>query len=176
MGNANLVFEWEGDATQALGSLTYKGRKELFAKRLRFSVARILFERGDLEDHWDLVEARNDIITRNLAKIAEGSIDGAGGRVGGGFWFAEVPIVGTMLETVPDLPVYAGDLTLSFKTYLAGTLVSTKTIYSDKPFRIGVSQRGTAWEFEVIGNVDRISQIDVATSVREIMEEQVQEG
>lgn len=176
MGNANLVYEWEGDATQALNPFTYKGRKELFTKRLRFAYARVLFEKGDLEDYWTLVEARNDVISRNLAKIAEGSIDGSGGRVGGGFWFAEAPVAGAALETVPDLPVYAGDLELSLKTYLNGTLKSTKEVYSDKPFRLGVSERGTAWEFEVVGNVDKISQIDVATSVREIMEEPLQEG
>ncbi len=171
MGNANLVYEWEGDSTQALASYTYKTRRSLASTRVRFAFARILYELGDHEEYWDLVNARNDVIDRNLAKIAEGSIDGAGGRIGGGFWFAEAPISGSTLETVPDLPVYAGDKTLVLKTYAKGTLQSTKTIYSDKPFRLGVAGRNTDWEFEIIGNADNIHQLDVATSVREIMQE-----
>jgi len=88
---ANMVYEWEGDDTQALSSFTFKGRKEMFPKRVRFVYARVLFARGDLDDYYDLVAARNDVIKRNKAKIAEGSIDGVGGRVGGGFWFGETP-------------------------------------------------------------------------------------
>ena len=175
MGNPNMVYEWEGDSSQVFGSYTYKVRRFLVSKRIRFAFARILFELGDFEDHWNLVKVRNDVIARNLAKIAEGSIDGAGGRVGGGFWFAEAPISGSTLETVPDLPVYAGDKTLVLKTYTGGTLQSTKTIYSDRPFRLGVGVRSLDWEFEIIGNADKIHQLDIATSVREIVRE-LQEG
>ena len=171
MGNANLVYEWEGDSTQALASYTYKTRKFLVSSRVRFAFARVLFELGDFEAYWDLVKARNDVIARNLAKIAEGSIDGAAGRVGGGFWFAEAPITSSTLETVPDLPVYAGDKTLQLKTYAGGTLQSTKEIYSDKPFRLGVDVKSTDWEFEIVGNADEIHQVDIATSVREIAQE-----
>lgn len=171
MGNANLVYEWEGDSTQALDSYTYKTRRFLVPKRMRFSFARILFELGDFEAYWALVQERDDVIARNLAKIAEGSIDGAGGRVGGGFWFAEAAISSSMLETVPDLPVYAGDKTLQLKTYVSGVLESTKEIYSDRPFRLGVELRSTDWEFEIIGNADKIHQLDIATSVREIAQE-----
>ena len=171
MGNPNRVYEWEGDSSQAFGSYTYKVKRFLVSKRVRFAFARILFELGDFEDHWDLVKVRNDVIARNLAKIAERSIDGAGGRVGGGFWFAEAPISGSTLETVPDLPVYAGDKTLVLKTYVGGVLQSTKTIYSDRPFRLGVGIRSLDWEFEIIGNADKIHQLDIATSVREIVRE-----
>lgn len=171
MGNPNRIYEWEGDSTQALASYTYKTRRFLIPKRARFAFARILFELGDFEAYWVLVGIRNDVISRNLAKIAEGSIDGAGGRVGGGFWFAEVPISGSTLETVPDLPVYAGDKTLVLNTYTGGVLQSTKTIYSDRPFRLGVDARSSDWEFEIIGNADKIHQLDIATSVREIVEE-----
>lgn len=175
MGNANMVYEWEGDSTQALTSYTYKIKRFLIPKRVRFAFARILFELGDFEAYWALVQVRNDVIARNLAKIAEGSIDGAGGRIGGGFWFAEAPISSTSLETVPDLPVYAGDKTLVLKTYAGGVLQSTKEIYSDRPFRLGVDVRSLDWEFEIIGNADKIHQLDIATSVREIAQE-FQEG
>lgn len=174
MATANMIYEWEGDATQALGSFTYKTREFIFPSRIRLSYARALFERGDLSDYWDLVEARNDVISRNKAKIAEGTIDGAGGRVGGGFWFAETAISSPDMETVPDAPVYAGDLTLTLKTYCDGTLSSTQTIYSYRPFRIGVNSRHTKWQFELIGNVDAVHRFDAASSIREIMQVQTE--
>jgi len=172
MGNSNLVYEWEGDSTQALAAYTYKTRRFLIPSRMRFSFARVLFELGDFTAYWLLVAARNDVIARNLAKIAEGSIDGAAGRVGGGFWFAEAAIASTTLETVPDLPVYAGDKTLVLNTYADGTLQSTNEIYSDRPFRLGVDVRSLDWECEIVGNADKIHQLDIATSVREIAQEE----
>ena len=175
MGNANLVYEFEGDTTQALASFDFKSRMFRFPRRVRLAYGRVLFTKGDLADYWDLVEARNDVIARNLAKIAEGSIDGAGGRIGGGFWFSEEPIAADTLETVPAVPVYSGDLTLVLEVYKAGTLAATKTIYHDKPFRLGVSGKDTDWEYELVGNVDAVHQIDIASSIREMRVDAAQE-
>lgn len=172
MGNANMIYEWEGDSSQALSNFTHKGRKELFPKRVRFVYARVLFVQGDLDDYWDLVEARNDVINRNKAKIAEGTIDGSGGRVGGGFWFGEESVTGDALEDVPDEPTYSGDLSLSLKIYVDGTLENTISVYDTKPFRIGVQKRSADWEFELVGNVDKVHRLDVASSMRELMAEQ----
>jgi len=168
MANSNLIYEWEGDATQALNPFTFKCRKEMFPDRVRFIYARVLFEQGNLDDYYALVAARNDVIKRNLAKIAEGTIDGVGGRVGGGFWFGEVAVAGDELEDVPDEPVYAGDLSLSLKVYVDGTLENTISVYNQKPFRIGVPKRSTEWDFELVGNVDKVHQLDVVSSMAEL--------
>jgi len=166
---ANMVYEWEGDDTQALSSFTFKGRKEMFPKRVRFVYARVLFARGDLDDYYDLVAARNDVIKRNKAKIAEGSIDGVGGRIGGGFWFGETAVAGDDLETVPDEPTYSGDLSLSLKIYVDGTLENTISVYDEKPFRIGIQKKSTEWDFELVGNVDKVHKLDAASSMKELM-------
>ena len=175
MGNTNMVYEFEGDTTQALASFDFKSKMFRVPRRVRLAYARVLFTRGDLSDYWDLVKARNDVIARNLAKIAEGTIDGAGGRVGGGFWFGDAAVTADALETVPAVPVYSGDLSLVLKVYRGGSLAATKTIYSDEPFRIDVAGRSSEWEYELIGNVDAVHQIDLASSIREMRAEPAQE-
>jgi len=167
MATANQIFEWEGDNSQALANMEYTFTR-FYQSKVRLSFARVIFTEGDLDDYQALVDARNDVIARNKAKIAEGSIDGAGGRVGGGFWFAEVPVAAADIETVPAVPVYAGDLALALYVYLNETLKSTLTVYNSKPFRLGVSERGTRWDFKLVGNIDKIHKFTAASSMREL--------
>ncbi len=175
MGNTNMVYEFEGDTSQALTFFDYKSKMFRVPRRIRLVYGRVLFTQGDLATHWALVKARNDVIARNLAKIAEGTIDPSGSRVGGGFYFGSAAINADALETVPDLPVYAGDLSLVMKVYKAGILVATKAIYHDKPFRLGISGKDTEWEYELIGNVSAVHQVDLASSIREMRAEPTQE-
>lgn len=166
----NKVLEWEGDSSQVLASFTIKTRKEILKGRERIAYGRILFETGDFDDYWDLVQTRNDIIDRNKAKISQGSIDGAGGAAGGGYWFGEVPIAGNALETVPDELVYSGDLVLSLEIYMGGTLINTISVYHEKPFRLGTSgKRNITFETKLIGNVTKVHQMDFGASIKEIM-------
>ena len=170
MATNNIVYEWEGDNTQALSSFTVKTRKEILKGRERIAYGRILFETGDFDAYWALVNTRNDIIARNKAKLSGGGVDGAGGAVGGGYWFGEVPVAGDELETVPTVPVYTGDLTLSLEIYMGGTLVNTISIYHQKPFRLGTAgQRNITFEAQLIGNVAKVHQMDFGASIREVM-------
>ncbi len=170
MATNNNVFEWEGDSSQALSSFTVKTRKEILKGRERIAYGRILFETGDFDAYQILVDDRNDVIARNKAKIAQGNVDGAGGAVGGGYWFGEVPIAGDNLETVPTLPTYTGDLALSLLIYMGGTLINTISIYHEKPFRLGTAgQRNITFEAKLTGNVTKVHQMDFGASVDEIM-------
>lgn len=170
MGTNNMVYEWEGDSSQALGSFTVKTRVELLKGRERIAYGRIIFKTGDFDAYWALVKTRNDVIARNKAKISQGAIDGAGGATGGGYWFGEVPIAGSALETVPDEPVYAGDQAFSLEIYMGSALVNTIEVYHQKPFRLGTSgQRNITFEAKLIGNVAEVHQIDFGASVKEVM-------
>jgi hypothetical protein len=175
MGTDNMIYEWEGDSTQALASFTFKTRKYIFPKRVKMSAFRVLFVHGDLDDHQVLIDARNDVIRRNLAKIAEGKVDAADGALGGGYGFCVYPIAGDCLEEVPDAPTYAGDLSLVVKIYADGTLKQTKTIYESGVCKIPGGFRARTWEAELVGNVESLQQFDMATSVRELMLEAVEE-
>lgn len=170
MATNNNVFEWEGDNTQALASFSIKTRKEILKGRERIAYGRILFETGDFDAYWALVKERDDIIARNKAKISQGNVDGAGGAVGGGYWFGVVPIAGDDLETVPAVPSYTGDLVLSLLIYMGGTLINTIAIYHEKPFRLGTAgKRNITFEAKLVGNVEKVHQMDFGASVKEIM-------
>lgn len=178
MTTSNHLFQFAGDPTQPLPSFVYRFRRELVSRRIRPGYARILFEQGDLIAFETWVTTRESYLTLNKQLLAEGGIDGAGGRVGGGFWFSEVPVAGTALvETflldgspysIETIPIYAGALALEFRIYKAGVLHKTLTVTSQKPFRIGVTGKDTDWQAEVVGNVERVKRVDVATSVEEI--------
>lgn len=185
MGISNHLFQFAGDPTQPLPAFVYKFRRELVPRRIRPAFARILFEEGDLIAFETWVTTRESYQTLNKQLLAEGGMDGAGGRVGGGFWFSEAPIAGTKLVdsyaidgspySIETIPIYAGDLSLTFNLYKAGVLHKTVTVTSEKPFRIGVEGKGTDWQAEIVGNVERVKRVDVATSVEEITNAQDEE-
>ena len=178
MATATYLYEFEGDTTQSLSNFTYRYRKELVPKRIRPAYARVLFEKGDITDYLEWVETRSAAIAANTQILSEYGIDGAGGRVGGGFWFSVVPIAGASLITeitvgettysIDTVPVYAGDLELTLNIYKEGTLVKSISIYDEKIFRTGIQERSTDWQYELVGNVDKVRRLDVATSVAEI--------
>lgn len=181
----NHLYQFAGDPTQPLPSFVYRFRQELTPRRIRPAFGRILFDEGDLIAFHLWVSTRESWLTINKQLFAEGAIDGAGGRPGGGYWFSEVPIAGSRLVdvfyiegtpySITTVPVYAGDLSLTFKIYKAGTLHKTVTVTSQDPFRIGVSGKSTNWQVEVTGNVERIKRVDVSTSVEEMTMNQVEE-
>lgn len=182
MATSNHLYQFEGDPTQPLPSFTYRYRRELLPKRIRPAYARVLFEEGDFADYMLWVETRNAAITANQMILSEYSLSGSGGRVGGGFWFSVVPIAGSsalistitvngVVYDITTVPVYAGDLSLTLNVYLKGVLVKSISVYNDKPFKLGLDERGKDWQFELVGNVERVMQLDIATSVAEIMDQ-----
>lgn len=178
--STNSIYKFEGDATQPLPSMTYRYRKEVLTERIRPAYARVLFEKGDIADYIRWVEIRNAAITANQMIISEYGLSGCGGRIGGGFWFSVVPIAGVnsfittitvngVVYDITTVPVYAGVLELNLNIYRAGVLVKAIPVYDDKPFRTGIDTRGNDWQFELVGNVERVKRLDVAASVAEIM-------
>ena len=181
MATANHLYQFEGDETQPLPSFTYRYRKELLPKRARPAFARVLFDKGDIEDYIQWVAIREAAITANQMIISEYGLSGCGGRIGGGFWFSVVPIagaaalistitVGGVVYNITTVPVYAGVLELTLNIYMAGTLVKSVPVYDEKPFRIGIDTRGSDWQAELVGNVERVKRLDIASSIPEIMD------
>ena len=182
MATANILQLFEGDTTQPLPSFTYRYKKELAPRRIRPAYARVIFEVGDIADYVRWVEARNAAITANQMIISEYALSGSGGRVGGGFWFSVVPIAGSsslisaitvdgVTYDITVVPVYAGVLTLALNVYREGVLDKSITVLDDKPFKLGLDERARDWQFELVGNVERVMQLDIATSVAEIMDQ-----
>ncbi len=164
----NEVYEWEGDQTQALGNLFWESRTWITPGRPRLSCARVLFDTGDLDDYWRLVQDRQEIIDRNAAKLASGQLGTTGGAEGG-YIFGDYPIAGDNLEEVPAEPVYGGTLSLVFRLYADGVLKFTKQLYTTRIFKLRGGYRAQKWKVVLEGNVDRIQRVDVASSVQEIM-------
>lgn len=185
MSVTNHIYEFEGDVTQVKNPFYYKFKEEIFPKRIRFLFARIVGNLGDLTNYWHWVRDRIDILNANNLLLAEGGVDGAGGRIGGGFVFAEWPIAGTLLfdsvdvdGTIYDLdiePIYAGDLSLQLEIYQDGTLIDTIDVYSQEPFRLGITSKSISWQFRILGNVENIKFVEVATSMAELKNEQAGE-
>jgi len=167
MGYQTEIYEWEGDPTQAFANLVWKSRQYNHQVRLRYGYGRIYFTEGDFDEYVALVNEYNDIIKRNLDLLGYGKIiHDSGPWVG--FQLGTLPVTGTYLEDVPQVPSYAGDKELTLRVYRNGALIFTKSIYSEKPFRIEPNKRGRMWEFEIEGNVERIEAADFASSMDEL--------
>lgn len=164
----NNVYQWEGDQTQALAPFYWESREFVTPGRPRLSCARVVFTEGDLATYWASVQARQEIIDRNAAKLANGWL-GTTGQVEGGYIHAQYPIAGDNLETVPAAPVYGGTLSLKFLLYADGVLKVTKQLYTSRIFKLKGGYRAMKWKIVLEGNVDKVQRLDVATSVQEIM-------
>lgn len=157
----NIIYEFEGDATLSRGNFTWKGKAFIWPKKARPVYGFVDFDDIDFTAYLALVATRNDIIGRNNQKLAEGVVDPA--LVGGS------PLAGDGLETVPSVPAYTGDQTLTVKVYGDGTLISTVTVYDTDPFRLGTAGvRAKKWEFEIIGNVPNLRAMIASSSMREM--------
>jgi hypothetical protein len=168
MAYDNIVYEWEGDTTQPLGTMEWDSSEKVANGKIRLSCARILFDVGDLEAFYQTILDREELIARNAAKLASGMLGTTGGNEGG-YIFGVYPIAGDSLETVPALPTYGGTLSLIFKLYADGVLKFTKTIYNNRVFKLAGGYRGQKWIVRLEGNVDKVQQVDVASSVEEIL-------
>ncbi len=171
MAYDNVVYEWEGDTSQAFGTMQWESPEVIADGRIRLSVARILFDVGDLQAFYDTIIAREEIIARNAAKLATGQLGTTGGNEGG-YIFGQYPIAGDNLEAVPAAPSYGGTLSLVFKLYGDGSLKFTKQIYTNRIFKMSGGYRAQKWIISITGNVDKIQRVDVASSVEEILRRQ----
>lgn len=161
MAYTNAIYQFGGDTSQARGNFTWKGKMYLLNRNSRFVYGQIDFDDTDFTAYIALVNARNDVISRNLQKLAEGVVDP--GLVGGS------PLAGDGLEAVPDAPSYAGDQELTLNVYADETLFAVLSINDQKPFRLGTSgKRARRWEFEIVGNVPSIKSIGFASSMAEL--------
>lgn len=168
MAYNNIVYEWEGDKTQPFGNMVWESPEIVSNGRIRMSVARVLFDVGDLEAFWVSLKDREEIIARNAVKLASGQLGTTGGPEGG-YIFGQYPIAGDNLETVPSLPVYGGTLSLTFKLYADGVLKFTKQLYNNNIFKLAGGYRGQKWITRLEGNVSKVQRVDVASSVDEIL-------
>jgi hypothetical protein len=164
----NIVYEWEGDDTQAFGNMTWESPEVVSNGRNRLSCGRVLFDVGDLQAFYDTVRDREEIIARNAAKLATGQLGTTGGNEGG-YIFGKYPIAGDNLEVVPAEPTYGGVLALTFKLYGDGVLKFTKQLYTNAVFKLAGGYRAQKWIIRLEGNVDKVQRIDVASSVEEIL-------
>lgn len=168
MAYDNVVYQWEGDPTQAFKNMTWESPEVVFNGRIRLSCARVLFDVGDLKAFYQTVVDRRELIARNAAKLATGQLGTTGG-VEGGYIFGVYPIAGDNLEEVPAEPTYGGALSLTFKLYGDGVLKFTKSLYNNRIFKLGGGNRAQKWIVRLEGNVDKVQRVDVASSVEEIL-------
>ena len=168
MAYNNVVYEWEGDDTQAFGTMQWESPEIVTDGRVRMSCARVLFDVGDLAAFYQTILDRKELIARNAAKLATGQLGTTGGNEGG-YIFGQYPIAGDNLEAVPSAPTYGGVLSLTFKLYADGMLKFTKQLFNNRIFKLAGGYRGQRWIIRLEGNVDKIQRIDVATSVEEIL-------
>ena len=166
MASLNYLMQWEGDSTQALDSFTWQSREVIFPKRVRLCCGRVIFETGDLDDYWDEVETRAKIIKRNAQKIA--AMDVGIGYQGGGWPVGSLPLAGIDLETVSAEPSYSGDLALTIYIYADGTQVASKSLYTTGIFKFDPGVKARQWSYKIVGNVDSVKRVDLASSVREL--------
>jgi hypothetical protein len=157
------VYEWEGDTTQPLGNFTWKSKKFMLPSQIAFNAARLKFTSTEREAYWDLVESYNAAIARNRAVISNLA---PGGTLGEELIGEDIEVAGDDLDDAPTVPTYTGEDGLQLKVYMNGTLVETKEVYSQKPFKI-TGKRGRTIEVEIIGNVT-VAEVGVATSVAEL--------
>jgi len=164
MSYVNQVYEWEGDATQPYETAyTWKSKKFMLPVVTTFTCGRVIATFQDRETYWATVEARNQVLYRNRARIAAGALLGMIGDEELG----DRELNGDILEDVPTVGAYSGDLACQLKVYCDETLRLTKEIYIDHPFRLGNGFRGRTWEVEIIGNII-VKRLDLASSMEEL--------
>lgn len=170
------IYEWEGDTTQGFDQFQWGCRQMKMSTRRRLAFGQVLFEEGDLDDYQAELDAYNDTLNNNKQIISSGLLVFESGPQEG-FPVGIVPIAGTQLADAGTEPTYSGDKSLTLYVYRNGTLVATKSIYNERPFRTGVgkSTQGNEWKFVIKGNVDRVKRVCLAPSVDELKVEP-QEG
>lgn len=169
MGFTQIVYEFEGDTTQALAPFLWRTREFLWDHRPGTLYGAIQFDQGDLADFEQALKDYQAIITANRLLISSGTLfPGPALPSGSGFQIGNRSITGTLLTDPGPIPTYAGDLTLTLRVYVDGVLRVTKTVASPKPFRLAAKKRGRAWAFEIEGNVDRVKRMDFASSMEEL--------
>ena len=159
------VYQWEGDLTQPKGNFTWKSKKFLLPANAAFPAARMKFTSPDRTAYWALLDAYNVGLAHNRALISAMAVGGTLGETMPG---EDISVGGDDLEALPSLPNYTGDETLQLKVYMNDTLIETKEVYHEKPFKI-TAKRGRTIEVEVIGNVT-VAEVGVASSVAELKE------
>ena len=164
MSYVSQVYEWEGDATQPYETAyTWKSKKFMLPVVTTFTCGRVIAEFQDRETYWDTVEARNQVLYRNRARIAAGALLGMIGDEELG----DRELDGDILEDVPVVGDYSGDFACQLLVYCDETLRLTKEVYIDRPFRLGNGFRGRTWEIEIIGNII-VKRLDLASSMEEL--------
>lgn len=171
MAYVNDVYQWEGDSTQPYETaFTWKSKRFMLPVRTTFVCGRVIAEFSDREDYWATVEARNQILMRNRARVAAGALLGLIGDTELG----DEELDGDILEDVPAAADYSGDLTCTLNVYVDTVLKFSKTVYIFHPFRLGDGYRGRTWEVEVVGNI-LVKRVDLASSVQELKQMNIPE-
>jgi len=170
------IYQWEGDTTQRYGTYDWWSREVLIPAQAKVGCARVVFESNDLSSYWAEVAARQDIVDRNMQKIAERAMDMAGINIDhSGFSYAEYPIAGDALEEVPAEITYSGADSLTFYYYANGVLKLTKTITNMKPFRLPGGFRARFRSYRIVSNVT-VKEVALASSMEELKLENKREG
>lgn len=113
MGWITDIYEFEGDKTQKGESYRYRHRVSLNEGKVKLACGRVYFKSALRTAYWASVKNQQDVISRNNAKLAEGVVGGGPP----GYGFAQYPIAGDPLETVPTVAAYAGDDELTFRFF-----------------------------------------------------------
>jgi hypothetical protein len=142
---------------------------------VRYIFARVEFIEGDLSAYQALLDARDAAIQRNKAKIAEMQIDESDGSIAGGWGFGFYALAQDALEAVPPMPSYTGDQSIIFNVYVDGILQLSRQLYKSTFMRLDGVGRGLDWQVGVLHNVEKVKRIELATSMREMKNENLQE-
>jgi len=171
MSTSNAIMLFEGDTTQKLANAVWE--KELwYPKKVRLAAGRVIFTQGDISPFWTAYAAYQESVSANLNKIA--AFDLGAIYPAGGYPIGSYPLAGDDLEALDAPPAYAGDLALTLKIYSDDTLRVTKTLYNNEIFKFSAGGKKRRWKLRVEGNVDLVERIDLASTVDEIKQEQVE--
>ena len=153
---------WEGDDYNYL-TAKWKSKKFILDSSINFSVGRIIIDSNFYDDVLALVESESYILDLNAAVFAAGNLVGSYGT----FMYGRFEYGGDLILSSNNVEINAD---ISFKLYANNELKFTKTVNSDKFFRLPSGYRANKWEVQLEGNIP-IRKIQFATSVRSLLGE-----
>lgn len=160
-GQDHAIYQWEADNYDFL-QYTWKSKKFILPFTTNMAAARVLRSAAEIST---LTSSLADAVTDAAANAAALLDDDVGGFIDDDLVDA-AEVHGDDLVTVQDI---SATTDITFKLYGDGTLLFTKTVQDNNPFRLPADLLYKHLEYELIGYVP-IKEVTVAPSMDEIEE------